>query len=408
MSIGLLTGAGGARARQDQGASAPELGVGLFSWQIGGSEKIGAELALSYRRRGYRVFCFAFYDSQGPVRDRLQSAGVECLDLNYLARRRGVRRRVMYQLELTRCLRQRRVTALHVHHTTALILCGVASRLAGVRSLLMTEHAIHELEASPAYKLAARFYCRLAHNISVVHPALVEYFRAEIRVPAARLHYIPNGVHVTAASPGCNTRMRLRRQYAVNEDEFVFLFAGRLHHTKDLSTLLQAAHIAAQTRRFRLWLVGDGPERADLEARTRRSGLADVVRFLGEVPDVAPYMQAADAFAMSSATEGLPMVLLEALSNHLPCIATRVGGIPELLRDGVGLVVPPQDPPQLADAMRRLMDDAEARERMSTLGAARIARDFDFERVVDQYLNVMRLPHAWPRVDQRTSSSHKA
>jgi glycosyltransferase involved in cell wall biosynthesis len=376
-------------------AAAPQLAVGLLSYQIGGSEKIGADLAMSYGRRGYPVFCFALYDSRGPVRDRLESAGVECLDLNYLSQPRGVRRRIMYQLQLARRLRHRRVAALHVHHTTALMLCGAASRVAGVRSLLMTEHAIHDLEASTGYKRAARFYCRLAHNVSVVHPGLVEYFRTQIHVPAAHVHYIPNGVAITAASAG-DRRVRLRSQFGANEGEFVFLFAGRLHYTKDLPTLLEAARIAAQTRRFKLWLVGDGAERADLEARTNASGLTEVVRFIGEVPDASPYMQAADGFVMSSATEGLPMVLLEALSNRLPCIATAVGGISELLSDGVGLVVPPQNPPQLADAMRRMMDDVGARERMSTLGAARIARDFDFERVVDQYLDLLRLPRAWP------------
>lgn len=373
----------------------PQFAVGLYSYQIGGSERIGANLAIGYRQRGYRVFCFAFYDSHGPVRQRLEKAGIECLDLNYLRSPRGVRRRITYQVNLARVLKSRHVSVLHVHHTTALILSGVPARLLRIPSILMTEHATHELEASWKYRTSARLYCRLAHNISVVQPGLLEYFRNAIHVPAERLHYIPNGVTTLPAQLNLAQRSEIRGRYGVTEQDFVFLFTGRLHHTKDLGTLLAATKIARQSRSFFLWLIGDGPERSDLEAAASRLDLVPTIRFFGEMPDVTNYLTAADAFVMSSITEGLPMALLEAMANHLPCIATSVGGIPDLFGADAGLLVRPRDPSGFAQSMVRLMDDYGLRSRISTRGFERVRGRFDFDEVLDRYLSVMKLPRAW-------------
>lgn len=383
-------------AMRTESALAPQLAVGLYSYQIGGSERIGADLAMSYKARGYRVFCFAFHDSKGPVRERLESAGVECLDLNYLRKPRGIRRRITYQLGLARLLKRRRVAALHLHHTTALILAGLPSRFVGVPAVLMTEHAIHELEASPRYKVAARLYCKLAHQISVVHAGLVDYFKKEIHVSERRLHYVPNGVAIPRESDQEMTRTEMRRRHGTQPGDFVFVFAGRLHPTKDLSTLLTASAIAGRSRQFIVWLVGDGPERQMLERQTAQLDLNPTVRFVGPVADVAPYLVSADAFVMSSVTEGLPMALLEAMAHGLPCIATDVGGIPGLLDEGTGIVVPPKNPELLARAMIRIIDSQALRSRLGRNGREKATTDFDLQRIVDRYLALMNLPPTWP------------
>lgn len=374
----------------------PQLAVGLYSYQIGGSERIGADLAMCYHARGYRVFCFALHDSDGPVRDRLEKAGVECMDLNYLRRPRGIRRRIGYQINLARLLQKRRVRALHLHHTTALILAGIPSRLMGVPAVLMTEHAIHELEASTKYKSAARFYCKFAHEISVVHAGLVEYFYHQIHVPKRKLHYIPNAVTIPKALDSENARISTRHCLAAQHDEFVFLFLGRLHPTKDLTTLLTASAIASRSRRFTVWLVGEGPERPLLERQAVEMNLEGIVRFVGAASDVTPFLAAADAFVMSSATEGLPMALLEAMAHSLPCIATAVGGIPELLENGTGIVVPPKDPQRLAQAMTRLIDDLDLRSTLARCGREKAESEFDLEQIADRYLELMKLPPTWP------------
>ena len=319
----------------------PLIAVGLYSFQIGGSETLGSQIAALNRRRGYRVFCFAFYDSDGPIRRRLEAAGVDCLDLNYLRGPRGIRR-LTYQARLTLLLRRRGVTAMHVHHTTALYLCGIPARVAGVHRLLMTEHAIHDMEGDPSYERGARFYCRFASRISVVHEKLLDYFVRDIGVARERMAIVPNGVAIPAAAPA--RAVGLRATHGVSATEFLFLFVGRLHPTKDLGVLLRAAALlkARSSQSFRLWLVGDGDERPMLEALRSELGLDDEVTLLGPTSTVSEFLAAADAFVMSSKTEGLPMALIEAMAHRVPCIATRVGGIPALFAHGTGLLAEPQ------------------------------------------------------------------
>jgi hypothetical protein len=123
----------------------------LYSFRIGGSERVGAQLVVEYAARGYEVVCFAFHGTTGPFRDYLESWGIESVDLNCLTRARVVRR-VTYQLELCAFFRRRGVHALHVHHAIALTLCGLPARCAGVKRTVMTEHAIFQLEERQTYR----------------------------------------------------------------------------------------------------------------------------------------------------------------------------------------------------------------------------------------------------------------
>ena len=107
-------------------------------------------------------------------------------------------------------------------------------------------------------------------------------------------------------------------------------------------------------------------------------------------------MQAADGFVMSSLSEGLPLVLLEAMTARVPCVATSVGGIPELFSGGAGLLVPPQDPDGLANAMLKLAADPDERRRMSEVGILPLAQVETSVRVDDQYLRLFGLPPRWP------------
>ncbi len=376
-------------------AEAPLIAEGLFSFQIGGSERVGANVALECVRRGYRVVCFAFYDSAGPLRRELEAGGVECVELSYLSRKRYIRR-LTYQLALFRFFRHRRVHAVHIHHATSLTLGGPAARCARVKRVIMTEHSIIEFQTSPKYRRQSRRFLRFAHAISVIHASMEPYFRSVLHVPASRLHYIPNGVRLGAKDSVA--RARLRQSLGIAEEQFLWMFAGRLAPVKDLGTLIKALASASgrSAAPLRLAIVGDGPERAALERLSRSLGLDAVILFLGARTDVPPLMQAADGFVMSSLSEGLPMVLLEAMAARIPCVATSVGGIPELFSGGAGLLAPPQDALGLADALLQLVADPERRHRMAQAGFAKVAASNDLDRVVDDYLRLFELPTRWP------------
>jgi glycosyltransferase involved in cell wall biosynthesis len=370
----------------------PVIAEGLFSYQFGGSETVGADLALEFKRRGYRVVCFAFHGSDGPIRDLLERSGIRCLDLNY-AKSAGVWRRISYTWKFWRMLRQERVRALHVHHHGALVLCGIAARLAQVNRVVMTEHGLQALrERAQARRLTIR-YSRYAHELTVVEPGQVEYFRTELGVAAEKLHCVANGIRVPARTPVAVERMRV--QLGIGEDVFAFFYVGRLNLVKDLGTLFIAfAGLPEDVRaRARLYLVGDGPERGALEAQRDALSLGERVTFLGARGDVTELLMAADAFVMSSKSEGLPMVLLEAMAAGIPCVATAVGGIPKLFGEDRGLLVPAQDPQALAAAMALVARAPELRERLTNRALQNLRANYALDPIVDRYLDLLGLPH---------------
>jgi L-malate glycosyltransferase len=376
----------------------PVIAEGLYSYQIGGSERVGADLALEFQRRGYQVICFAFRDSQGPLRTELESAGIRCLDVNY-ENVRGVLRLLRYWWSFWRMLRRERISALHVHHAGALMLCGVPARAAGIRNIVMTEHALGALKEFWRYRMATRYYWRYASQITVVEPAQAEFFHDVIGVPRQRLHYLANGVRILIGRRTAEHVRSVRESLSLPEGNFAFFYVGRLHPVKDLGTLLEAfARLPPElSGRCSLHLVGDGSERATLEAQRNALGMTARVSFLGARGDVARLLMAADAFVMSSKSEGLPLVLLEAMGAGVPCVATAVGGIPKLFGGDRGLLVPPGDPLKLSAAMALLAGSPELRERIVASALQNLRGHYEFDPIVDRYLELLRLTPEGPR-----------
>ncbi len=183
-----------------------------------------------------------------------------------------------------------------------------------------------------------------------------------------RVSVLPNPAPEIPALP---SREELRAELGLEGD--VLAFAGRLGVQKALATALEA--IAANDG-VTLVVAGDGPERALLEQRSRELGLEGRVRFLGNVPreTVLRLFRAADASVLPSAWENYPHTLVEALAVGCPVVATTVGGVPEVVRDGEnGLLVPPRDADALAAAIARLFGDTELRARLASAAPASVA-----------------------------------
>ncbi len=325
------------------------------------------------------------------MRGELERAGVRCLDMNY-ERLGGWSKRIAYQHQFLRMLRRERISALHVHHATALILGGIPARLAKVRRVVMTEHGLYQLKERPSYRRSAARYCRFASDITVVEPSQADYFHAELGVPQRKLHYVPNGVRVASRTP--DRVERARAALGLSPEMFAYFYVGRLSPVKDLGTLLGAfaelpLHVSSRSK---LYLAGDGTERKALEEICNSLRLSDRVQFLGARDDVSDLLMAADAFVMSSTTEGLPMAMLEAMAGGVPCAATAVGGIPDLLSEGRGLVVPARSSQKLAFAMSQLAESPELRKSITVAARKHVSRHYSLDAVVDRYLELLCLP----------------
>jgi len=190
-------------------------------------------------------------------------------------------------------------------------------------------------------------------------------------VPAARIRVVRNPIRVSP-SLGEAERARLRAELGLG-DASVLLSVGRLSREKGHADLLRALQVLRKSRNAKaplhLLIVGDGPERGNLRSLCSTLDLEDCVTLTGHQADVAPYYASADIFVLPSHSEGSPNVLLEALAAELPIVATAVGGVPEVLSDEVNaLLVPSQAPEALANAIGRLLDDTELRQRLIANG----------------------------------------
>jgi len=202
-------------------------------------------------------------------------------------------------------------------------------------------------------------------------------------VDPGRVSVLPNPSPPPLALP---SREELKRSFGLNGRTLAF--AGRLTAQKSLGVALEAlAEVAGVT----LVLAGDGDERGRLERRAAELGLAERVRFLGPQPRerVVELFHAADAALLSSSWENFPHTVVEALAAGTPVLATRVGGLAEVVRDGEnGLLFPPGDPQALAAGIRRYFDDGDLRERLRAAAAGSV-RGYDRETLFGRLERVL-------------------
>jgi glycosyltransferase involved in cell wall biosynthesis len=281
-----------------------------------------------------------------------------------------------------RWMRRRGQTHLHVHFANpASTVASITARVFDI-TYSLTVHGSPPFHDEPGTWFSetanrADFVCCISH-----------YCRSQVMLRTEpqrwpRFVITPMGIDpdVFGASPPRAT-----------DGTFEVLCVGRLTPVKGHGVLLEAiAALVAENRNVRLRLVGDGPLRIELEARTAELGLAERVIFEGSVNQdrIRSLYAGADAVALASFTEGVPVVLMEAMATERPCVATRVAGIPDLIQDGVsGLLVPPSDAAALAAALARLADGPDFALSLGRAGRQRVLERYDLARNASRLVEV--------------------
>ena len=370
---------------RDAGSSLRVLLVTTDAW-LGGAEVQVATLARALMRRGHEVLWASLQDPANIY----PQAPREGIPFEHLGMRRG-RPDPRGALRLAALVRRFRPDVVHSHMVHANLLARAARVIARVPVQISTAHSIWEGPRwrEVAYRLTDPL-CTLTTNVS---QAGVDRYVRVGAAPDEKIRHHPNGLDVDAYAPDEDARARTRAELGVN-GAFLWLAAGSLLPPKDYPNMLEAAARLAERRPgFVLAVAGEGPQRASLLETRAALGLDDgTVRFLGSRDDLPDLMRAADGFVMSSAYEGLPMVLLEASAAALPIVTTDVGGNKEVVRAGeTGLVVSPGDPEELATGMRRVMTMPAARRRAwGEAAREEVVRRYGVERVVDRWLALYR------------------
>jgi len=262
------------------------------------------------------------------------------------------------------------VVHFHLPYTASVGRLVVRSLPASIRpAIVYTEHSLWN-KMAVLVRCLNRATIGLDQSLIVVSQAAYEALPDALQ-PRARV--IVHGVDLSRSAAliarRAELRAEVRDELGIPAGELLVLTVANLRPEKGYDVLLDAAHLAdARGLPLRFVAVGRGPLEQELEARRQALGLEDRFRFLGERDDVLRLLAGADVFVLPSHQEGLPVTLMEATSMGLPIVATAVGGVPQVIEDGVdGLVVPPGRPEAVVDALAELSDDADLRAR---LGAA--------------------------------------
>jgi len=205
-------------------------------------------------------------------------------------------------------------------------------------------------------------------------------------VQQARLHCIPNA---WSGRDHFLDRMTARQQLDIPSDVFCVGFIGRLGYEKGPDIFLEAV-AKLQDSGFQAVLVGDGAMRADLESRIDASNLRERVKSAGRVENAGRLLKAFDVIVLSSRTEGTPIVLLEAMAARVPVVATRVGGIPDIVSEREALLTAKEQPAEIAAAIRSIHDHRTEAEARAARAAERLAKELDPRRWLERYTTVYR------------------
>lgn len=211
-----------------------------------------------------------------------------------------------------------------------------------------------------------------------------------VGVERSKIRVIPNGVEVPGETRSGDEE--LRRELSIDTRDQIILFAGRLSREKGLFILLDAAaHVVKAFPRALFLIVGDGPEAASLQAQARTLGLERRVRFAGFRKDIQRFFRVMDLAVLPSFTEGMPLLILESYAFGKPVVASCVGGVPEVVEDGVhGLLVEPGNADDLAKALMALLADPVRRDQMGRAAFERVQTHFSVERQASAYAQLFK------------------
>lgn len=333
----------------------------LESGGLYGIERMLLSLLPALRQRGVMAELVCIGAADSPARDIGDAAQALGIRVSYL----GFRGRLSVSglARLSRLLDDRGADVLHLHGYKAAILGGLLARLKRLPAVA-TYHAeaFRHAQVATYVRLEAPVLRRLDQVVAVSEPIASE-LRARGVAPA-RIRVIANGIEDPNTGVDTSTREPNDRR---------LLVVGRLVDGKNVDLLIDVvSRLHSTDDEVSLVVAGDGPRRDALAERARTCGVSSSVQFLGFTPHLRDTYARGGIFVLPSRTEGMPIALLEAMAHGLPIVATSVGSIPSVVRDGVeGLIVPPDDGEALERAIRHVLSDASLRTAIGARARAR-------------------------------------
>jgi glycosyltransferase involved in cell wall biosynthesis len=363
---------------------------------MGGPALHVAYLTAGLRERGYDTTLVAGSlargeDSMAFVAD---ARDVEIVRIDELGREISPLRDLIATLRLAWLIRRERPDILHTHTAKAGTVGRAAALLAGRHAPPIIVHTFHGHVLrgyfgplrTRFFRLLERWLAARTTALIAVSPQVRDDLVALGVAPRERFVVIRLGIELDERVAGKqNGRAESRRYLGIDPERFAVGWIGRMTAVKRTDDILVAfKRLRDEGVDAVLCLVGDGPDRPQLERRAHELGVVRDTLFLGYQEDVAPFYSAFDALVLPSSNEGTPVSAIEALAASRPVVATRVGGVPDVVQEGEdGFLVEPGATDDLADRLAELARDPKLRERMGRAGRERVLPRYAVERLVD-------------------------
>lgn len=346
------------------------------------------DLVLGLDKSRFNVI-FIYLSGYGVDRNLIEEAGYKVFYLSDIKLINAFRFSILFKL--ARILKDNEIDVLHCHVHKPTVYGVMAAKLAGTPVVL--SH-VHGLGRSRNFRRKLMNYLlsrKCSRIISVANGVKEDVLRNNWRMPADKVVVLENSVDYERFAEVSIDKTEARRMLGVSPDAFVFGTVGRLAPTKGLSFLIEAFSRAKEKiASAQLVLLGTGQSQAELEQQASKTSCSDSIHFLGHRDNIEQLYRAMDVFVLSSVAEGMPRAILEAMAAGVPCIATEVGGVPEILpnRD-VGRLVPAKDPIALAGEMIALAQSpAEQIEELAKEASDRVRRYYSHKVVGEKLGNL--------------------
>lgn len=344
---------------------------------FGGAETMCENLCYVLTAQGHDVTVVSLYGEHTPISERMESAGIR---IRYLDKKLGLDLTMVPKL--VRIMKEEKPDVVHTH-LDVIKYAVAAAKLAGVPKCVHTVHNVAEKEAEgKTQKLINGFYFRHGWSVPValspeVQASIVSFYGLEReRVPVAY-----NGVDLSRCLP--------KESYTAGES-FHILHIGRFNEQKNHGLLLEVfGKLLRETPGLHLDLIGEGELRQETETLVKEWKIEDKVSFLGSQSNVYPYLHKADLFLLPSRYEGIPMTIIEAMGTGLPIVATAVGGVPDMLQNGVDGFTVPCEEGQISKACQALIRDEALRERVGRAAKENAVR-FSAQTMGVRYLGIYK------------------
>ena len=355
----------------------------LSSFGMGGQERVALDLAIGLAGLGHSVLTVSLAaPPEGPLAAEFREQGLE---IETVAKRPGRDPRLF--LSLARLFRGRRADVVHTHNPQPLLFSALPAKLARA-ALVHTKHGVNP--DNPRRLAMRRAAGRLVDAFVAVSQPTADVAADRRECRPRRLHVVPNGINLDRFAPDAEARRAIRRELGIPDDAFAVGTVGRLWPEKGHEYLIRSL-VPVLGDRFHLVITGEGPERDNLTRQIAALSHPASVHLTGNRRDVPRLLAALDVFVLTSKSEGLPLVIPEAMAAGLPVVSTRVGGIPQVVDEGVtGFMLAYGDEDALRGRLVALDGDRRLAGQCGAMGRERSLDRYSSRRMVADYLRLYR------------------